>query len=423
MKFYRDKMLQASSILFILNMLASVLNYVCQLLMARVLTIESLGAINTIFSFLLIVGVPGTTLTMIVAKHYAELKKDTLPYERTGYIGKWILLISSVTIAFFLCFVIFHDVLRQVLSIDNTIILLLTFVLGALSLYQPLYSGVFSGNKRFVLVGIYSLLIPVYKIISVFVAYFFTYNDRQRLCIILVVMILGTIFTALFGHFFTKKIVGSFSLIKSVGVCVDLKLDDFNTFVLNICLMIYMNVDIFVVRHWGGDRASGYYSAVLLFGRIIYYFSTTLGTILLPLAATAKSNKKEQVVLLNKTLAFMLCFAFFCIIPLNIFGGFFLEILYGKAYLNAQHYIKYVSLISLSLSVCTILINYLVGAGKTRFATVLMVGVNVFTLIFMLIDNNVEKILSGIGICGFAGALFIYLATVFDRSKEIEKNE
>ena len=67
-------------LLFGLNMLASVINYVCQILMTRVLSIEAFGTINTIFSFMLIVSVPGTSLTMMVSRFYAiskEMGKET----------------------------------------------------------------------------------------------------------------------------------------------------------------------------------------------------------------------------------------------------------------------------------------------------------------------------------------------------------
>ena len=44
--------------LFGINMFASMLNYICQILMARILSVESFGEINAIFSYLLIIGVP-----------------------------------------------------------------------------------------------------------------------------------------------------------------------------------------------------------------------------------------------------------------------------------------------------------------------------------------------------------------------------
>lgn len=76
MKFLKGDLIGESTVLFMLNMLASILNYVCQLLMAQVLSVESFGTVNTIFSFMLIVSVPGTALTMTASKYYAQLPQD-----------------------------------------------------------------------------------------------------------------------------------------------------------------------------------------------------------------------------------------------------------------------------------------------------------------------------------------------------------
>lgn len=411
MKVYKDKVLQASSILFILNMLASALNYACQLFMARTLSVESFGTINTIFSFLLIVGVPGTTLTMIVAKYYAETEE----YEkkmRCEYMASIVRGVFALSIiAFVLCMVLAKP-LSRVLAINDISVLVFTFILSALSFFQPLYSGVFSGNKRFILVGIYSLLIPLYKIISVFVAKIASKSDFERLYIVLAVMILGTIFTAVFGHVQTKHIVGEFSNVGKSNAHIKFRKDDINTLVLNICLMIYMNIDLLAVRYYGTADESGLYSSVLLFGRVVYYFATTLGTILLPMAATVKDDQEEQMKLLNKTLIMMLGFIFLCMVPINLLGEFIIEILYGEAYVGATMYIKYVSLISSILSICTVLINYLVGIGKTKVATVSMVFVIATIGVLLTIQREVETILLGIAIIGLVGSIFIYFMSV-----------
>ena len=171
-----------------------------------------------------------------------------------------------------------------------------------------------------------------------------------------------------------------------------------------------MNIDLLSVRYYGKDNESGLYSAVLLFGRVAYYFSTTLGTILLPTAADPKAEERKKVKVLNKTLLLLAVFSVFCLVPLNIGKSFFIKLLYGEAYLGAVLYVKYVSVISVALSVCTVLTNYLVGIGRTRLAAVIMLLVNITVLLFAYFVKDVSLILRGIGIIGMVGALLIYLA-------------
>lgn len=417
MKENGDSFLQDSSILFTLNMTASALNYLCQLFLARVLTVEAFGTINTVFSFMLIISVPGTTLTMIVAKYYASLDKSIGRIEKRSYISKQLKVVSIFVLVVLLLFVFFEIPLGKLLVIDDKIVLSLTFILAALGFYQPLYSGVFSGNGRFVLLGIYSLLIPIYKIISVMVANFVAIDAQERLYIVLLLMIIGTIITALIGHWRTNCILGRRSIRNNDKNGKIFGKDDLNALFLNINLMIYMNIDFLSVRYRGFSNESGLYSSALLFGRVIYYFSTALGTILLPSVATNEISERGKVKTLNKALLMMMGFAIVCIIPINLWSEFFIELLYGREYLHASVYVKYVSLISFALSCCTILINYLVGIGKTRFVTVIMGIINLLIIILVLSSKNINQILYGIGIIGLLGSLIIYFLVVHSYKK------
>lgn len=75
----------------------------------------------------------------------------------------------------------------------------------------------------------------------------------------------------------------------------------------------------------------------------------------------------------------------------------------------AAPFVKYVSLIAISLSVCTILVNYLVGLGRTRFAVAIMLTINIIIVLCAITYKNINNILGAIGIIGLIGAVIIYL--------------
>lgn len=409
MKFGKDRMLQDSGILFLLNMFASLLNYVCQLLLAKVLSVEGFGTINTIFSFLLIVGVPGTTLTMVVAKKYAEKNDSFGVEERKTYIGTLIKYLLIAGAVLFVIGLFFSKLLKVVLAIDDMIVLGLALFLGALGFFQPTFSGVFSGNKRFVLVGIYSLCIPLYKIASIFFGRIISKDDTTRLYIILLFMVLGTIAVAGYGYKKTKHILGEVSLFSKERVEFSITKEEINILIINIGLMVYMNVDLLLVRFYGAPEESGLYSAVLLFGRVIYYFSTTLGTILLPKVAAQKDNSKEITKLLGRTIGLLLLFAMLSVIAIYVFGPLALKILFGAEYIGAQKYFFYVVMISISLSICTVLINYLVAIENTTYAMVTLIVMNLFIFIFAIFVSRIEILLSFVVIVGVLGTTILAL--------------
>ena len=402
MKDTNKKFLQAGTALFILNVTASALNYLCQLIMARVLSVEAFGTVNTIFSFMMIIAVPGTTLTMVVAKYYAgtDNKCDT------GYLNKQRKNVWMLTVAVAIGLIILKEQLGQMLNIDDDIVLLMSFGLASMGFFQPLYSGVFSGKKRFVLVGVYSLFIPLYKIVAIFVAKICNPINNNRIYVFLIAMLAGTIGTAVYGMIKTRHIIDKNNNRTPKRIYTR---DDFNTLILNISLMLYMNIDLLAVRYYCGTDESGLYSSVLLFGRIIYYFATTLGTILLPSVAGQNMSEIERQRKLNYTLLIMGGFTILCLFPLNIGKHFFVSILFGQEYISACKYMLYVSLIAIALSFYTIMVNYVVGVGRTKVATAIMIVIDIFLISFVLLLQNIEQILMSISVVGVIGALLIYI--------------
>ena len=404
------ELLQASTILFCLNILASGLNYFCQLVMARVLSVESYGTVNTIFSFMMIIAVPGTTLTMLVAKYYAG---DNFNLGKRSYLKQQIKNVCILTAFVAIILFCFQNFLFKVLSINDSIVLIMTIILASFGYFQPLYSGVFSGKKCFILVGIYSLFIPIYKLLAIGGAYLFSEEDKLRLYVVLGLMILGVVITAIYGHIKAYRIIES-DKEKLKGKEHIYTREDINILFLNMSLMLYMNIDLLSVRYYGNETESGLYSAVLLFGRIIYYFSTTLGTVLLPSVADGALTYKERKRTLNKAIVLMIAFAAVSMIPINLFKNFFIEILYGVEYLQASKYVIYVSIISLSLSLYTIMVNYVVGVGKTKKPVVVLLIVDLLLAISVFLLHDITLILftiSAIGILG-AGAIYV-IANVY----------
>lgn len=418
MKDIDNRLYKTSTTLFILNILASALNYLCQIIMARVLTVESFGTINSIFSFMMIIAVPGATLTMIVAKYYASVDEKTTEDDKKKYLYKRTKAVTALTVVVFVMLLIFQKPIGHILSIGDISVIILAFILASLGFYQPLYSGVFSGKRCFVLVGAYSLLIPLYKIISIIISYMATTDDRIRLYITLFIMVIGTIITALIGQW---KAVGNIYIINKEKTGRLFGKEDISALILNISLMLYMNIDLLSVRYHGRGDESGLYSSVLLFGRIIFYFATTLGTILLPSAANNSITEEEKTKTLNKTLIMMIVFALVCIIPINLGKNIIINILYGRDYLAAAKYVKYVCLISLSLCIYTILVNYVIGLGKTKCATYVMVAVDIAIVLIAFCLTDVSAILVGIGVVGLIGAIAIYLWEIYFRSNRSRK--
>ena len=104
-----------------------------------------------------------------------------------------------------------------------------------------------------------------------------------------------------------------------------------------------------------------------MFGKMVYYCVTAIVTVMLPMISKNKKDKSYVNNILSNTIIFTIIFSILLLIPVNIFGQFFIKIIYGIKYLEAVKYLKYSSLISVSYSINLILLNYLVGVNKIEF--------------------------------------------------------
>lgn len=412
-----SSLLSNSAILFFLNIFASALNYICQIIMARELCVDDFGTISVVFSFLLISSVPGSTIMMLVAKHYAteNAKRDGA----LAFFCEVVKKVFFVTLFLLILFLILFEPIRILLKIQSVEIVVLMIILSAFSLFQPLFSGVISGYKSFIILGVYSLLIPFYKLFGIFFSCFFT-NSSDRTVTILFTMVIGTILTAFIGYLLSKKLIGS--TYKQTNIAkIRFKKNIIDVLITNILLMIYMNIDLIFIRISSSSIESGYYSSAVLFGRIIYYLSTSIATIVLPMSAEGR-EKKASIKILNKALLILLVFSIICLIPVNIFGDEITCFVFGIDYLGASKYLIYISFISVALSIITILSNYLIGKGKE---VIVNISMTLGLFIILLCSNRMAifDLLTVIAVVGFVIFVSCYLLFVLgDRRSEREQN-
>lgn len=102
------------------------------------------------------------------------------------------------------------------------------------------------------------------------------------------------------------------------------------------------------------------------------------------------------------------------VLPINILKEELILFLYGRAYIQATQYVIYASVISLALSLFTIIINYVVGSGKTRHASIVMAVVDILLLGCVCIFKSVTTILILIGVIGLLGTGVIYCIIRFE---------
>jgi O-antigen/teichoic acid export membrane protein len=139
------------------------------------------------------------------------------------------------------------------------------------------------------------------------------------------------------------------------------------TLISMICLTVFNNVDILLVRNYFTNEMVGQYSSAALFGKIILYIPQALTIMMVPIVAEHNGNEKKT---LFKTMLYSLGLAGIACTGLFICKKLIITILMGEKYLPSLEYILPVCVMMLPLVGVTVLINYLIAYGDKWFVTI-----------------------------------------------------
>lgn len=377
----RDNKFEKNSfIVFLLTTFGSILNYLSQILMGRFLNLDEYGTINLLFSIILIFGIFGSTLSMIFSKSIASNKENIV----SSILKKANIFLVTLTIISSICIMFFY-------KNNNFIFLILSTICVITSIYPLIFQGILGGFKKFILLGLYTLICPLIKICAILILLYLNFNNK--LDIVISSIILGNIISIFVGYLFLKK-----------NMVFDEKEEKYNVsgyidvFVINILLMFMMNIDIIYLSLYVGKSEVGLYSSVLMFGKMVYYFVSALVTVMLPLVASNRDGKNKNK-LLYTTLKYTIILSLLFLFPINIFGNKFLKIIFGSKFTSAVKYIRYASFISFAYSLNLIIVNFFTGIDKLKFLkNSFIVSSLIMILSLILFNNNKYLCLIMIGI-------------------------
>lgn len=354
-----------SFIVLVLTTIGSGINYLCQILMGRILEIDDFGTVNTVFSCMLILGVVGNTASMILSKKIAENMADKNTKTNKLYVNAFFGILISVSMIILLVGSALVFLFKNVFHFDNYVFPILSLILIVLNFFPVFFQGIIGGIQKYFLLGLYTLIIPVLKFLGTVIIAAAVKDSEYAASWIILCIVLGNIVACIVGIIILAKndmMISHKLVFKHWG---DLVVEKNNkvSFWVNLLMLFFANIDILYLKIFVGGEEAGLYSAALMFGRIIYYCVTALVTVLLPMVAFS-SKKNDTFGMLMQTVGFTFCLSVALLVPVNVWKTELLTLIYGKGYIKAGIYIFISSGISVATSMNTILANYMLAIGK-----------------------------------------------------------
>jgi len=350
----------------VLAMLAShVLSYLFQLVMSRSLRASDFGLLNGLMSFALLITIPVSTIKLTVARQTAEM------VVRGGYdqVRRFVREDLRRTTLIILAGIAGYLVVAPYLSSFFHTSLPPIWLAGALclvSLYVPFAEGVLQGTQRF----------------NVLAAGILTrYVGKLALGAFLVIVGLG-VEGALAALFLATTAAAAywFAVVASTrgtggseaGATVDEETtyprDIWSTLVTYASVVLLMNVDVTLARHYLSAADSAHYAIAALLGKIAYYLPGFVVIIMVPRVASASVSGRSTRQYLGFAFLATLAASASVVLVYALFPQQVISILFGSSYASpgTAALVLFYSVAMLILSLLYLEVHYLLARRYTR---------------------------------------------------------
>lgn len=358
-KLLSDSLARNSAIVFAGTMTANVLSYLYHLVMGRLLGPAGYGELSSLLSLLYIFTVPLLVAQTVMVKFVSVFKaRGEVGQAKSLFIKatKWFAVLSVAGVPVML---LTAPLVTSFLHLPSTLLFTMVYLLLAVSLLSMVSNSILTGYQKFIWVSVMgAVAILVKLLISIPLASWFVPG------VLVAAVIAGFI---MYGLYF----IPLRPILSSAGKPMQLrKRDAFGfavpTLLAQLGITSLYSTDIILVRHFFSAESAGLYAALAILGKVIFYASSAVPTVLFPIASERTAlggGTKKLIVSAVGAVA---------LISIVITGLYFMfpdiivGLLFGKAYTSAAGLLGRFGIFLGLFSIANIITIACLAIGKLR---------------------------------------------------------
>ncbi len=379
---------RTSTIVFVFTLLASVLNYLSNLVFGRLLTPAEYGDLTALLALVVVVAIPSGAAQTIVAERLARDRATSderdvawLIRYSTGHIG---VVAGAVGLTYALCIPLVTSTLN--LQAPGPAFALLPLVV--LTFFLALASGFLQGLDRFVSLGIVMLAVAVGRL-----AFGVPWAANgggsggaiggQAIGTLLAVLGVGWMLRRQFRAAPTGSATAGMrrqpdvrALVASAAVAA---------------FALLSNLDVLLAKLLLSPDQSGHYAALATVGKLIFFLPSAVAIAMVPNAARARREGDQSSVL---RVAALLTggVALLVATPAILVPEFTLRLMFGENYVDAANGVLPIAIAGVGLAVLNLLVVYTVAMQDRRWPLLLLGGIAAQLGAILLFGHSPESI-------------------------------
>lgn len=416
-RFFKQELVKGSAYIFIGTLLANIFNFLFNLFMSRNLRVVDYGILTSIISLIGLVVTPVVavipTIVNFAGSHFA--KKE---YEEVRIfflmIIKPLILVGFIILFYF---IVFTKTIGDFFRIKDQSLIVITGLIVFLGYIGIVNSGLLQAKLAFKFISFSNFISSLFKLIAGASLVLLGFKLKAIMWVIFISSAIPFVISFiplkfLFksqGHISNKI---HFRELFSYGVPSSLA-------ALGLASLISM--DILLVKHFYDPLQAGIYAGLSLVGRVIFFFTAPIGTVMFPLVVQKHERRENH----NNIFKLAIVLVFIPSIIISIFYFLFPDFVISffiknKVYLSAASLLGIFGVFITIYSLVSLFTYYFLSINKTKVYIPVVFCAIVQALLITLYHNSFFEVVI-ISLIVSAGLLivllFYYIKTIANRNK------
>lgn len=395
---------RGSAIVLVGSTLANIGAYAYHLIVGRMLGPVSYGELASLFSFSYILNVPSSVLQTVLTRYISEFHASH-EYGKAKHMSitvlKWLAICICIGAVIIIPFV---GLLAGFLHIKQPISVFYMYLTSAIWLLTVVQASLMQGSQLFTAAMVFMNMTTVLRLIGGAVGAVFGVVET-----VLAGVVTG--FIGFITYFFPLGFI-----YKAKSQVTGIEKNEFisystPSFITLLGITSLYSTDIMLAKHYLPPLEAGYYAALSVMGKVVYFASSSVSYVLFPVIAARTKQKNDSKQLVYFALYAVTLVSFCITAGYFLFPTLALKLLFGTSYYPAAPYVGWIGVFLSVYSLCYVLVMALLGRNATvvwKFVALAAIGQIVIIGWF---HSGISQIITGnviVVTCLFACLLVYY---------------
>ncbi|MBI2600857.1 oligosaccharide flippase family protein [Candidatus Daviesbacteria bacterium] len=354
---FKYRLFTGSVLMIIGSNLINGLNYIYHFIMGRMLGPASYGELSVLFSLMGLLGIFTLSFGLVIVKFVSGAKSDEEVKKLANWINKKIILVSLI---FGVFIVLISPFLSEFLNIGNLVLFVLIAFYAVFSYPAFFNRSILQGLLKFKEM-LFSILVDnSIKLTLGILMVYLGYSVGGALFALVVASMIGWLSSIYFiKDYLDVKTRGNPQL-KAMFVY------SIPVFIQSVAVTSLYSSDLVLVKHFFSSYESGLYAALSTFGKIIFFATAPISSVMFPLISRKHSKGEGYHKVFLYSLLLTLGLSISILAAYFVFPRLIIEMLYGPKFIDASYLLFKFGLFMTIFTTASLVISYYLSLGKSR---------------------------------------------------------